>query len=227
MQKGPEYLNSRAKRNFDILGAATVGFALLPTWAFSYGAAAIDNKSLKPFFRHERIGNDGMLFTVTKLRTLRPEKATEAYRSQGAYDTRASGIGLALRRYGLDEIPQLRSVASGEMSLIGARASSSDSLAYLQEAAPDIFDEWYERAYSAGKPALIGPAQIYRHKFVSPTEENYRKSLQMDIDYAARASLIGDIRMLGSAPLKLLAANIWPIKDEPAGIETVAQAAAL
>ena len=196
-----------------MIGSDVVGLALLPSLGVVYGAAAIDNRSARPFFRHERIGNDGIMFSVTKFRTLKPELVT-AYSAQGAYDSRASRIGLALRRTGLDELPQLMSVAEGDMSLVGVRASSGESLAYLQDAAPDIFDEWYEKAYSAGKPALIGPAQIYRHGFVNPSEENYRRSLEIDLEYARQASLIKDLRILGSAPFKLLAANLRP--KEPA-----------
>lgn len=207
---GAEYLKSSSKRSVDVLGSAVVGAALLPAAAVAYGAAAIDNRTLAPIFRHERIGYEGRVFTLAKFRTLRPSLVTEGWRGEGAYDSRASGLGLMLRRYGLDEIPQLQSVLEGEMSLVGLRAASKDSLNYLEDIAPEIFDEWHE-AYSAGRPGLIGPGQIYRHRFKNPAPEDYIASLKMDIDYVARASLINDLRILGSAPLKLLAANIRPV----------------
>jgi len=224
-KNGSEYLNSRSKRRFDVIGSVTVGLAMLPALGISYGAAALDNKSARPFFSHERIGEEGKTFTLRKLRTLRPELVTNAYAGEGAYDTRASSIGLVLRRYGLDEIPQLRNIAAGDMSLVGVRASSTESLAYIKDAVPDLFDEWYERAYCAGKPALVGPAQIYRHKFKNPSEEEYRKSLEIDLAYAINASIIRDLRILGSTPFKLIAANLYPLANQKAETEVVLPAA--
>lgn len=206
---GPEYLASRSKRGFDVVGAAAVGLALLPAAAAAYTAAAIDNRSLQPFFSHDRVGADGQKFTLTKLRTLRPELVTDEI-GRGTYDPRATGIGRLLRRYGLDEVPQLRTVLEGEMSLIGIRAYSEANLRYLQERAPRIFDEWYE-AYEAGRPALVSAAQVFRRKFPSGSADNIDQYLQIDIDYVKQACLRRDLKILGSTPLKLLEAHICTV----------------
>lgn len=209
---GPEYLNSTAKRSFDVVGSMAVGLALLPAEAIAYTAAAIDSRSLKPFFEHERIGIGGTRFRLSKLRTLRPELVRAGALAQGTYDKRASGIGLFLRRYGLDETPQLASVLEGDMSLVGVRAASDQSLDFLRDLAPnDVFEEWLD-AYSGGRPGLIGPGQIFRHRFMSPGEEEYLASMRMDINYAKKASLLKDLLILGSAPLKLLEVNLRPVQ---------------
>src|SRR6185312_4347495 len=118
-RSGPEYLQSSTKRGLDVLGSAVITVAMLPSVAAAYGLAAADNKSFKPIFTHERVGFEGKKFLLSKIRTLRPELVFEGRRGQGAYDSRASEIGTLLRRYGLDEVPQLKNVIEGDMSLVG------------------------------------------------------------------------------------------------------------
>jgi lipopolysaccharide/colanic/teichoic acid biosynthesis glycosyltransferase len=216
---GPEYLNCKSKRRFDVLGAIAAGLVLVPGAAVGYTAAAIDNKSLKPFYTDERVGMEGKKFPVTKLRTLRPELVKSVWSGEGAYDPRASGIGGLLRRFCLDEIPQLKNVIEGNASLLGIRIATDPSLDhYRQIVSRNTFDEWFE-AYNLAKPGLAGPSQIYRHKFKNPGDKEYAESILMDIDYVKRASLINDVRILGGVPLKLLAANIFPVEVSPAAPE--------
>jgi len=205
-----------------MLGGAAIGLAMLPAGAVAYTAAAIDNRSMRPFYSHERTDASGRTITLSKLRTLKPELVTDAI-GRGTNDPRASGIGRLLRRYGLDEIPQLQNVLEGDMSLIGIRPSSEAQLEYLEDRAPQIFPEWYE-AYEAGLPALIGPSQIFRRKFKSEADEDIDQYLRMDIEYVKNASFFSDLRFLGSAPLKLLAANIMPV---PAGQPSPMEAGAV
>jgi lipopolysaccharide/colanic/teichoic acid biosynthesis glycosyltransferase len=213
---GPEYLNSKGKRSLDIIGAATVGLALVPAGAVAYTAAAIDNRSLQPFFRHERVGSHGNRFTLTKLKTLKSELVVDNL-GRGPKDPRATGIGRMLRRYGLDEIPQIQSILEGEMSLLGIRPTTDAQIKFYEEHSPRKFGEWFS-AYEAGRQGLIGPAQIFRRKLPAGAVEDVDTFLQMDIDYVKNACLWRDVAILGSAPLKLLEANI---RQVPEAEETV------
>lgn len=84
------------------------------------------------FYRQRRVGKDGREFTILKFRTMIPDadrvRAALADRNEGAgplfkmrRDPRVTRIGAVLRRYSLDELPQLFNVLTGSMSLVGPR----------------------------------------------------------------------------------------------------------
>lgn len=203
---GPDYLNSGSKRAVDIAGSIGIGCALSPLAIGALTAAAADNKFSKPFFRDVRIGHRGSLLEITKLRTL-PVDADIALPGHGTYDPRASSVGVFLRRFGLDEIPQLANVIGGSMSLIGIRPVSEKSLNQQQMAAPAIFDSWYE-AYCAGKPGLVSPGQVHKRASRKWTPQVLEQGMLMDLAYVERASLAGDLKFLGMLPVSVMMSNL-------------------
>ena len=109
------------KRLLDLVGAALALAVLSPL--FCLVALLIKLTSRGPvFYVHERIGKDGVAFSLIKFRTM-----VVGAETQGAGilclkdDPRVTAIGRVLRRYSLDELPQLWNVVRGEMSLIGPR----------------------------------------------------------------------------------------------------------
>ncbi|MBI1871730.1 MAG: undecaprenyl-phosphate glucose phosphotransferase [Chlamydiae bacterium] len=114
-------MNRFWKRGVDILGSIlglTVGFPV-----FILLAAWVKKDSWGPiFYRQERVGEDGKVFTLVKFRTMRvdaEEKSGPVWATED--DPRRTGLGRFLRKYNLDELPQLWNVLKGEMSLVGPR----------------------------------------------------------------------------------------------------------
>ncbi len=109
---------SQLKRLFDVVFSACALVVLSPVLLVA--AALISTESRGgAIFRQARVGRDGRVFTILKLRTMR-ENEGDIYTREG--DTRVTRIGRWLRMSRLDEVPQLWNVLRGEMSLIGPRA---------------------------------------------------------------------------------------------------------
>jgi exopolysaccharide biosynthesis polyprenyl glycosylphosphotransferase len=109
------------KRAFDLI-AATLGFILLSP-LFVAIAAVVKISSPGPIlFRQERIGRHGKSFTLLKFRTMHCSSKSESdtlWTTRN--DPRCTVIGAVLRRFSLDELPQLLNVVRGDMSLVGPR----------------------------------------------------------------------------------------------------------
>ncbi len=111
-----------AKRLIDIMGAAA-GLALLSPVFVAVGLAVRLSSPGPIFFKQERLGRFGRPFAIYKFRTMRQAVLPKESASQvtAAGDARISDIGRFLRKYKLDELPQLVNVLTGEMSLVGPR----------------------------------------------------------------------------------------------------------
>jgi Undecaprenyl-phosphate glucose phosphotransferase len=109
------------KRTFDLVSAILGVVVLSPV--FLAIAALVKLSSPGPvFFRQERVGRDGKSFTLLKFRTMHCSTNTESDTIWTIKnDLRCTAIGTALRRFSLDELPQLFNVIRGEMSLVGPR----------------------------------------------------------------------------------------------------------
>jgi putative colanic acid biosynthesis UDP-glucose lipid carrier transferase len=144
---------SRRKRAFDIVlsGAALLFFLpLLLSVAFLIRA-----ESRGPaLFRQRRTGLNGVIFTVFKFRTMRVEEDGHVVRQATQNDDRITPLGAILRKYSIDELPQLLNVLRGEMSLIGPRPHAVAHDELWTEQAPG-----YARRFRA-RPGLTGYAAV-------------------------------------------------------------------
>lgn len=123
------------------------------------GLLSGEGESFGPLFLQKRIGKDGAEFTVIKLITMRPESDFSASELQRDYTLgkfgkiedhpRVTPLGRILRKYWLDEIPQLINVLKGDMQLIGWRPLTGSDLA--------TYSEDFQAAYRREKPGLISP----------------------------------------------------------------------
>jgi len=108
------------KRTFDLLMAA-MGLMLLCPLLFAIAAMIVFGDGRSPFFRGWRVGFSGKPFRILKFRTMRPDAELLGGSSTANDDPRVTRIGAVLRRFKLDELPQLWNVLCGEMSLVGPR----------------------------------------------------------------------------------------------------------
>ena len=176
-------LYAATKRAADVVGAVVLGLLSLPLAAGI--AAAVAAESGRPvFFRQTRAGRGGRPFTLWKFRTLYP----------GPHDPerpldRVTRVGAWLRRWGLDELPQLWNVVRGEMSLVGPRPALPEQVA--------AYDA-YARQRLAVRPGLTGWAQIHGRNALSWPER-----IRLDVWYVRHAGLLLDLRVLLRTPAAL------------------------
>ncbi|TIC83298.1 sugar transferase [Nocardioides sp. GY 10113] len=174
---------------------AVAGLALLALWpALLVVAIAIRCDSPGPaLFRQERVGRDGRTFTMLKFRTMRTEaevvKATLSDQNEGAgvlfkmrNDPRITRIGAVLRKYSLDELPQLVNVVRGEMALVGPRPALPDEVARYDHD---------PRRRLAVKPGLTGLWQVSGRSDLS-----WDESVRLDLAYVDNWSLALDLQIV-------------------------------
>jgi sugar transferase (PEP-CTERM system associated) len=140
-------------------------------------------------FEQERVGQDGRLFRLIKLRSMKvdAEKHTgPAFCTQK--DERVTRVGRVLRKTRLDEVPQLWNVVRGEMSLVGPRPERPEFVDSLIERYP------YFRLRSTLKPGITGWAQI-RHGYVNEIE-GFEEKLALDLYYMKYRSTSMDLLIL-------------------------------
>ena len=108
------------KRLFDILISLAILLLLSPLWLFLALVISLESPG-GPFYLQERIGLKGIPFKIYKFRSMRVGSDQQGLLTVGASDSRITKSGKLLRKYKLDEFPQLLNVLKGEMSLVGPR----------------------------------------------------------------------------------------------------------
>lgn len=174
------------KRIMDAVLSGIALIALAPV--FSIIALLIKATSPGPvLYRQARLGMDGREFSLVKFRTMR----SDAEREKGAVwsmrqDPRRTRLGAFLRRYSLDELPQLWNVLRGDMSLVGPRPERPEFTREFQKAIPAYI------LRQKVKSGLTGLAQVRGWR--GPT--SLEKRVECDIQYIERWSLGLDLQIL-------------------------------
>jgi len=174
------------KRGLD-LGGALAGLAL--TLPLQVGLALlillVDGRPV--LFVQPRVGLNGRRFPLLKLRTMRhPDRAAAA--PTEVAEPEPTGLGALLRRFRLDELPQLLNVLAGHMSLVGPRPEQP----HLSDSYAQVIPRFTERLRM--RPGITGWAQVN----LPPGEgENYsRTKILYDLEYIVRASPLLDVQIL-------------------------------
>ncbi len=167
------------------LDAALAAVALaLTAPLLALAALAIKLESRGPvFYRQRRVGRDGEPFELWKLRTMVPGAATMGagiYVLEG--DPRITRVGRLLRRFSLDELPNLINVVRGEMAVVGPRPTIQDQV--------DNYTPRQRRRLEV-KPGITGWAQVNGRASLPWPER-----IELDVWYVERRSLLLDLRIL-------------------------------
>jgi len=185
------------KRALDIL-ASTAGLILLSP-VFGLVACCIKLTSRGPMlYRQVRIGKDGRPFQILKFRSMKMESSIRDLKITVAGDSRVTPVGKLLRRYKVDELPQLWNVIRGQMSLVGPRPEVP---VYIEEYTSE------QRAVLSARPGITDPASLaYRHEEEllaghSDPEQFYRTKILPDklacnMAYLEKVTLQSDIRII-------------------------------
>jgi exopolysaccharide biosynthesis polyprenyl glycosylphosphotransferase len=145
-------------------------------------------------FKQRRVGYSGRLFDVYKFRTLRTDMADAVAAKQVTEDDpRVTRLGHILRKYSLDELPQLLNVVRGEMSLIGPRPFAT-GMVVGNTHAQDILIEYARRRQM--KPGMTGWSQVNGGHGSILSEADLRRRLEHDLEYINNWSLWFDIAIL-------------------------------
>ncbi len=143
------------------------------------------------FFLQKRLGFNNRVFDVYKFRTMRNMTAPSGKTQQATPDDlRVTKLGRFLRRWSLDELPQIFNVLNGTMSLVGPRPHALDHNEEFARRAKGYF------ARHRVKPGITGLAQIRGFRGGTDTEEKLEGRVRNDIFYAENWSLSLDVRIL-------------------------------
>jgi lipopolysaccharide/colanic/teichoic acid biosynthesis glycosyltransferase len=108
------------KRVFDIISSAMVLIIGLPFFLVITLLIVFTSQG-GVFFKQKRVGKNGVEFWLYKFRTMKPDSESKGLITVGGRDQRITGVGYFLRKFKLDEFPQLINVIKGDMSIVGPR----------------------------------------------------------------------------------------------------------
>lgn len=183
------------KRAFDIVCAALGLLVLSPVLLMCALLVGLTSPG-GVLFRQERMGRDGVPFTIYKFRSMRKDNAGLKISTSG--DSRITPVGRVLRKAKLDELPQLWNVLKGDMSFVGPRPEVRE---YTDLYTPE------QRQVLLVRPGITGLASIrYRNEndllsaSTDPNrtyiEEVMPAKLALDLEYIPRACVSYDVRLI-------------------------------
>jgi exopolysaccharide biosynthesis polyprenyl glycosylphosphotransferase len=182
------------KRLFDLVFAALALIALTPLLAVV--AVLIKMDSPGPvFFVQRRYGFNQQPFRIIKFRTMRALDDGAVIRQAVPGDPRVTRIGRWLRRWNIDEIPQLFNILTGDMSLVGPRPHA---LSHDHEYERRI--SLYARRHNV-MPGITGWAQIHGYRGETDTEEKMQNRVEHDLFYIDNWSLWLDLKIIARTVL--------------------------
>jgi lipopolysaccharide/colanic/teichoic acid biosynthesis glycosyltransferase len=198
------------QRCFDIVFALVLIILVSPILVGVALAVRLDSRG-PAFFRQRRVGYLEREFTLFKFRSMRVDADPQAHQEyvtalikgeksnpsgereslyKVAVDNRITGVGRWIRRWSLDELPQLFNVLRGDMTLVGPRPAIPYEVAE--------YPSWYRERFSV-KPGLTGYWQVSGR-----SERTYEEMVRLDIEYAKRRSLGLDLSILLKTPWVVL-----------------------
>ena len=177
---------SLVKRTLDLAIAATALVLLSPLFAVI--ALAIRLSEGPPvLYRQQRMGLDGRPFEIVKFRSMRRGAEDESGPTwAGPEDPRRTAVGRFLRRWSLDELPQLVNVVKGEMSLVGPRPERPEFVREFKEKFPQYMLRHRVRA------GITGWAQVHGWR----GNTSLSKRIEYDLYYIENWSLALDLKIL-------------------------------
>lgn len=203
-----------AKRTFDVIGAVILLILTSPIWLIAILFAVVED-GIPVIFQNERVGEHGRTFKLYKLRTmwrkysigpqfkhseqdnlkLESELIKQKSIKQGpiykiADDPRVTPVGAFLRRWSVDELPQLLNVIKGDMSLVGPRPHQPREVAGYTSVARRVF---------AIRPGVTGLAQISGR-----SDLTFEDEIRLDAWYIENWSLMLDLYILLKTPFAVL-----------------------
>ena len=172
-------------RFFDILFSFLGILFLSPVFLFLYIAIRLESKG-GGFYKQLRVGRGGTDFYVYKFRSMRIGADKQGLITVGGRDPRITRIGYFIRKYKLDELPQLFNVLKGDMSLVGPRPERPQFVEKFKEEIPRYMVKHQVR------PGLTGWAQVNGYR----GNTSIRKRIDYDLYYIENWSVGLDVKII-------------------------------
>jgi sugar transferase (PEP-CTERM system associated) len=182
------FLRETVKRFFDVATSSALVLLTLPIMLIA--ALCIYLEDGGPiFYRQERVGQGGRVFTIFKFRSMRNDAERDGRpRWAGTNDDRTTTIGRIIRKLRIDELPQILNVLRGDMSFVGPRPERPFFVEQLASKIP------YYAARHSIKPGITGWAQV-RYPYGASLDDAVEK-LQYDLYYVKNHTLFLDVMVL-------------------------------
>jgi Undecaprenyl-phosphate glucose phosphotransferase len=190
------------KRAIDVTGALAALVLLSPIMLLTALAIRLDSKG-PILFRQPRHGYNHRPISVWKFRSMHASDCDPAARrivTRG--DPRVTRVGRFIRRWSIDELPQLINVLKGDLSLVGPRPHALAAISSRQEAFEDIVENYAAR--HKVRPGITGWAQIHGWRGEIDDPEALRRRVEHDLYYIENWTVWLDLYVLAMTPLRLL-----------------------
>jgi Undecaprenyl-phosphate glucose phosphotransferase len=190
LEKPVEGWSAIAKKAFDLFFGGLLTLVALPVMAAIAFAIKFDSRG-PILFRQERLGFNNQLISVYKFRTMYVDQSDYAAdKLTQKNDPRVTRVGAFLRRWSLDELPQLFNVLEGNMSIVGPRPHAVNAKAG-GTLYGDVLAEYAVR--HKVKPGITGWAQVNGWRGNTETEEDLLGRVQHDLYYIENWSILLDV----------------------------------
>ena len=175
------------KRIIDVV-AALIGLVMLIPLTLMLAIAIKLDTPGPVFYKQMRVGLRGRPYMIWKFRSMKQDAETMGARWAATEDPRVSRVGRWLRKWRMDEVPQLINVLRGEMSLVGPRPERPVFVQELRNSIP-----YYDLRHTV-RPGITGWAQT-KFRYGASKEDSHVK-LQYDLYYVKNLSLMLDMRIV-------------------------------
>jgi exopolysaccharide biosynthesis polyprenyl glycosylphosphotransferase len=187
LKEGEKKIYDKFKRVFDVFLSFLILILTSPLWPFIVLAIKIEDKG-PVFYKQERVGKNKKIFKLIKFRSMVPQAEKEGPKWAEIEDQRVTKVGKFLRRFHLDEIPQMINVIKGDISLVGPRPERPEFVEKLEKEIPH-----YNLRHII-KPGFTGWAQI-KFRYARSVMDSLEK-FQYDLYYIKNRSLFLDLKIL-------------------------------
>jgi exopolysaccharide biosynthesis polyprenyl glycosylphosphotransferase len=187
LKEGEKRIYDKFKKIFDVIVASIILFLTIPLWLLITLAIKIEDGG-PVFYIQERVGKNKKIFKLIKFRSMIKEAEKEGPKWAEIEDQRITKVGKFLRRFHLDEIPQMMNVIRGDISLVGPRPERPEFVEKLEKEIP------YYNLRHIIKPGFTGWAQI-KFRYARSIMDSLEK-FQYDLYYIKNRSLFLDLKIL-------------------------------
>ena len=178
------WLYLSVKRVFDLTASAAALVVCSPLMLAI--AALVKLESPGPaIFKQERVGMNGVPFTMYKFRSMRLDAEKDGPKWAEADDERCTKVGRVIRRFHVDELPQLWNIIRGEMSIVGPRPEREFFYQEIEETLPEY------RCRLQVKPGLTGLSQVN-----GCYNQTFAERLAYDVEYMQKRSIDMDLHCI-------------------------------
>ncbi len=185
------------KRLFDIVSSIIVLLIISPFLLIIIILIPLESWG-NPFFVQQRIGKNGHPFGLIKLRSMRPDTEKKGQLTVGERDPRITRIGAFIRKFKVDEFPQLINVIKGEMSIVGPRPEVkkyvdlyNDEQQRVLEVKPGLSD--YASIEYINENELLGKSENPEKTYI---EEIMPAKLELNLKYIEEQSFRTDLKII-------------------------------